>query len=129
MSGRLHHLALGAQDVAVLASFYRDLLGLEEVSCQTEPSAGSLSSVWLDLGGGAILMIEATAEPARRRVEGRDSGLFLLALRERDAESLEIRCKALAERGILQYSATEFTRYFRDPEGNPFALSCYPSTP
>ncbi|MGI9239169.1 MAG: VOC family protein [Verrucomicrobiales bacterium] len=126
MSGSLHHLALGAQDVAVLASFYRDDLGLAELSRQTDPSADSLSSVWLDLGGGAVLMIEATTEPARRRVEGRDSGLFLLALAEPDVESLEIRCKALAARGILQISATEFTRYFRDPEGNPFALSCYP---
>ncbi len=125
MAVRLHHLALGARDVAALAEFYRDVVGLAELSRQLDQELGAPSSVWLDLGAGAVLMIESTTEPARRRVEGRDAGLFLLALCEKDEAAFDSRCKQLAMKGILHERASRYTRYFRDPEGNPFALSCY----
>ncbi len=69
-------------------------------------------------------MIEQTEQPARSAIAGHDAGLFLLVL-ACDAESLETRCAELIENGIQQERATDFTRYFRDPEGNRFALSCY----
>ena len=122
---RLHHLALGAQDVAALAEFYRDVLGLEELARHEESGEGRLRSVWLDLGSGGVLMIEKAERKPRGAIDGRDAGMFLLALRA-DAESLEMRCKGLEAMGIRQESASDFTRYFRDPEGNRFAFSCYP---
>ena len=121
----LHHLALGARDVGSLAEFYHEMVGLEEHSRHSEPGDGSLRSVWLKLGGGAILMIEKSDEPSRPRLDGRRSGLFLLAL-SADEETVENRCKALEMNGINHHEATRSTRYFHDPEGNRFAFSIYP---
>ena len=121
----LHHLALGARDVASLAEFYRDVLGLSEVARHAEPADDSLRSVWLDLGGGAVLMIEKTERESRAVGGGRDAGWFLLGLRV-EAGSLCRWAEKLGERGIAVERQTEFSRYFRDPEGNRFALSQYP---
>jgi catechol-2,3-dioxygenase len=122
---RLHHLALGARDVDSLAEFYHKVVGLEEHSRHEEPGDGSLRSVWLKLGEGAILMIEKSDEPSRPPLDGRRSGLFLFAL-SADEETVEKRCKALEMRGFFHHEATAFSRYFHDPEGNRFAFSTYP---
>ena len=45
---KFHHLALGARDLERVAAFYRDLLGLPEVSRHREPG-GRLRSIWLIL--------------------------------------------------------------------------------
>ena len=124
MRSQLHHLALGAQDVASLADFYRDAVGLVEVARNLEPDGAALRSVWFDLGGGGILMIEKAEEAPRPVIGGHGAGLFLLAVTA-DEETVEKRCKALESMGIRQERSTEFTRYFRDPEGNRFAFSVY----
>lgn len=118
----LHHLALGTQDVARLALFYRDVLGLPELT-RHHHADGSLRSVWLDLGGSA-LMIEPTRDPPRA-VHGVGAGLFLLAL----TVSLEERASVeerWAAAGVVIESRSEWTSYTRDPDGNRLALSCYP---
>lgn len=121
MESRLHHIALGARDPECVAAFYRDLLGLREVSRHCEPE-GLLRSIWLDLGG-PVLMIERTREPARL-VRGVGAGPFLVALsvtaRVRDESE-----SALAAAGFPVESRTEHTIYFRDVEGNRVALSSY----
>ena len=122
MERKLHHLGLGAHDIEFVAAFYRDLLGLREVSRHHEPD-GRLRSVWLDLGG-AVLMIERTEEPARR-VQGVGAGLFLLALAAGQAERVTLE-KSLAASGSPIEARTEHTIYFRDPEGNRVAISSYP---
>jgi glyoxylase I family protein len=118
----LHHLALGTRNVARLARFYIDVLGLREVKRHLLAD-GSLRSVWLDLGG-ALLMIELTDEPPRM-VTGVGAGPFLMALAveagQRDA--LEARLTAA---GLLIESRSEFTSYARDPDGNRIGLSAYP---
>jgi catechol 2,3-dioxygenase-like lactoylglutathione lyase family enzyme len=122
VKSRLHHLALGARDVARVAAFYRDVLGLAEAA-RHHHDDGTLRSIWLDLGG-ATLMVEATSEPARR-VEGVGAGPFLLAIRveasgRRALESaLEAACAAIEAR-------SEYTSYARDPEGNRVAISAHP---
>jgi catechol 2,3-dioxygenase-like lactoylglutathione lyase family enzyme len=120
--GKLHHLALGALDVAGLAAFYRDRLGLREVRRQHEPE-GALRSVWLDLGG-ALLMIERAEEPSCS-VACVGTGVFLLALRLEARRRGELE-ETLAAAGFPAESRTEHTTYFRDPEGNRVALSSYP---
>lgn len=118
----LHHLALGTSDVARLSTFYRDVLGLQELARHAHAD-GSLRSVWLDLGGAA-LMIEQTSEPARF-VDGVGSGLFLLAV----TTTVEGRAsfeQRLIEAGSPVESRTEWTSYARDPDGNRFAISAYP---
>jgi glyoxylase I family protein len=118
----LHHLAVGSADVERLAAFYRDVVGLAELTRHLDAD-GALRSVWLNLGG-PILMIERTDEP-HRRLEGIASGPFLLAFGVSPAERLELEA-ALAARGHRIESRTAFTSYSRDVDGNRIAFSHYP---
>lgn len=122
MERKLHHLALGACDVERVAAFYRDRLGLREVRRHHEPG-GQLRSIWLDLGG-PVLMIEHTTAPAPR-LPGVGAGAFFLALGAEPAERAELE-GLLAASGFPVEARTEYTIYFRDPEGNRVALSSYP---
>lgn len=121
----LHHLALGTPDVERLACFYRDVLGLRELARNLYPD-GSLRSVWLELGGAA-LMIEPTRE-APRLVTGVAPGLFLLALSVAEGERSAFESR-LEQAGCAIESRSEWTSYARDPDGNRLALSSYPLLP
>lgn len=119
----LHHLALGANSVETVAAFYRDILGLRENTRHHYPD-GTTRAIWLELSSHAVLMIEHT-EQQRPLIDGIVPGLFLLTIGieavERD--SLETR---LQDAGHPIESRTDFTSYFRDPEGNRAAISYYP---
>ena len=118
---RLHHVALGARNVAAVAAFYRDLLGLPELS-RHHDADGHLRSIWLDLGG-PILMVERTGEPLRH-ARGVGAGPFLLALSATGRERDELE-RSLAAAGFPVESRTEHTIYLRDAEGNRVAVSSY----
>jgi glyoxylase I family protein len=118
----LHHLALGARDVERVAGFYTNAVGLPELTRHTDES-GALRSVWLQMDG-AILMIERTTR-SREAVTGVDAGLFLLAFRVDAKGRADVETRLLAL-GHPAESRTEHTTYFRDPEGNRFAVSHYP---
>jgi catechol 2,3-dioxygenase-like lactoylglutathione lyase family enzyme len=118
----LHHVALGARDVDGVAAFYRDVFSLPEVA-RHATSDGALRSVWLELGGGAVLMIERTSEEPRS-VHGVGSGPFLLAFRIR-ADERTLWEQRLAIAGAHVEGRTEKTSYARDPEGNRVAVSFY----
>lgn len=123
----LHHVALGARDVERVASFYREVLGLTELA-RHRTDTGALRSVWLALGAGAVLMIEATEAPARPRREGVDAGPFLLAFHvaREERPAWEARLKAA---GAPIEGRTAATSYACDPEGNRVAVSCYALPP
>ena len=123
MGGRLHHVALGARDVERVAAFYRDVLGLPEVLRHLD-DAGALRSIWLDLGG-AILMVERTAQPAHR-VEGVGAGPFLIAVAVEPATRGQLE-RALEQAGAPIEARSEHSSYARDPEGNRVAISHYPT--
>ncbi len=123
MTSRLHHLALGARDVARVAAFYRDVFGLDETA-RYHHEDGSLRSIWLDLGG-STLMVEATDE-ALRRVDGVGPGPFLLAFRVAAEQRRELE-RALEAAGAVIESRTEYSSYARDPEGNRIAISAHPA--
>jgi len=118
----LHHLALGTNDVKALAAFYREVLGLRELTRHAHAD-GALRSVWLDLGG-AVLMIEQT-EAAPRRVNGIGAGPFLLAFHASHEEQTRVAEK-LATLGLMIEARGEWTSYARDPDGNRIAFSAYP---
>lgn len=122
MSARLHHLALGARDVDAVAAFYRETLGLPERSRHQDPAG--LRSVWLELGNGAVLMIERRAGTAAPRGT-EERGLFLLAV-ALDGVSLREAERRIVARGVEVEARTGHTLYFRDPEGNRVALSDHP---
>ena len=122
IESRFHHLACGTQDVERLARFYTDVLGLSEMARHFD-SDGRVRSIWLDLGGG-LLMIER-ARSSREPVEGVASGFFLLALRVSPAERERLE-QRLIRAGAAIESRTEYSSYCRDPDGNRLALSHYP---
>ncbi len=121
-SHALHHLALGARDVERVAGFYAKAFELPEVRRHLD-EFGKLRSIWLQLGT-AILMIEHTTR-ARPVVDGVDAGFFLLALRVDTSDRARLE-RRLMELGHPVESRTEHSSYFRDPEGNRFAISQYP---
>jgi catechol 2,3-dioxygenase-like lactoylglutathione lyase family enzyme len=112
---RLHHLALRTGDVERTLVFYREMFSLEIVR-DARPK-----SVWLGLGDGSVIMIEARgdAEPPV------PAGSFeLAAFRVDPAEKSRIR-EASRARGCFD-GETEHTVYFRDPDGRRLGVSTHP---
>jgi len=114
MSLRVHHLALRTRDVAALAAFYHDVLGLEVVRDALP------HSLWLALGPGAVLMIEAreAGEPA---VPAGSMELFAVGVEDAARETIRVRA---LERGCYD-GETAFTVYLRDPDGRRVGASTY----
>jgi glyoxylase I family protein len=112
---RIHHIALRTRDLGRLVAFYGDLLGL----ATSKESPGH--SVWLE-ADGTILMIERASESEPDIARGTQELIaFVVAPEERAA--FEAR---LASRGVAIEARTEFTVYFRDPDGRRVGLSHYP---
>lgn len=114
MTMTLHHLALRTGDVPGLADFYREVLGFEVVR-RALPR-----SLWLGLGGDAVLMVEAREAGEPPVPEG---SMELVAFRVSEKVRDVVRRKA-AERGCLD-GETAFTTYLRDPDGRRVAVSTY----
>lgn len=118
----LHHLALGARDVARVAKFYQRAFDLEFEREHHEPD-GTVRSIWLR-AGSLLLMIERTTS-SPFRVEGVGAGPFLLAFRVTKERRRELEL-LLEQLGSVIESRTEYTSYARDPEGNRVAISHFP---
>ena len=110
-----HHLAFRTRDLARLRRFYQELLGLRSVREQ------AYYSVWLALGD-AVLMLEQ-AEADEPTVPA--GSLELLALRV-DAQERARLLDQLRAGGVAIEDQTDFTSYFRDPDGRRIAISTYP---
>jgi catechol 2,3-dioxygenase-like lactoylglutathione lyase family enzyme len=112
---QIHHLAFRSHQLNSTIAFYRDVLGLKSI--KTTPGY----SIWFELGE-SILMIERAApeEPAAAL-----SGERLLALQVTPAE-LDSLTGRLIKHGYPELSRSEYTRYFRDPEGRKLGFSTYP---
>jgi glyoxylase I family protein len=111
---KIHHLALRTQDLARLRSFYVEALGLV-----VSQEAGA--SVWLHLGE-AILMLEVAAE-GEPVIAEKAMDLIAFAVDPEERAALEL---TLAARGVPIEGRTEFTIYFRDPDGRRVGVSHYP---
>jgi catechol-2,3-dioxygenase len=116
----LHHIALGAQNVELVAAFYAQIFVLPERT-RHHYDDGRLRSIWLDMGG-IVLMIEHT-DHLPRRVDGVGAGPFLLAFSVEDSQERAALESKLAQRGVEIEERTDFTSYVRDPEGNRVAVS------
>lgn len=123
---QLHHLALGARDVAGLAAFYAAAFDLEMVR-EHRREDGSLRSVWLRLGQG-LLMVEEIETGSRDRAGATqpEPGWFLLTFGAASEVELHAVCARAANLGGRETHRTDFTRYLLDPEGNRVAVSHYP---
>lgn len=124
----VHHVAVKVRDVRRMATFYREVLGLEELDRHQDERG--LRSIWLRCGQ-AIVMVErseawAAGEAGVAEPDPLDPpGLHLLALTiAPDARSAWAH--RLAEQGHPVTEETDFTMYVRDPEGNRVGLSTWP---
>jgi catechol 2,3-dioxygenase-like lactoylglutathione lyase family enzyme len=123
---QLHHLALGATDVAALAGFYASVFGLEQVR-EHRRDDGTLRSIWLRLGEGLLMVESIEAGPVREQgLRLPEPGWFLLAFATEDEAESEAVCRAATARGASESHRTGFTRYLVDPEGNRVAVSHFP---
>jgi glyoxylase I family protein len=121
----LHHLAVKARDVARVAAFYRDVLGLPEL--RRHEDAAGLRAIWLD-ASGVLLMVERSAAggaPPDAGPDGDPPGLHLVAFRLPPGQHPAWRAR-LEAAGVPVVGHTDFTLYVRDPEGNRVGLSSYP---
>ena len=117
----LHHIALGSSQVETLAQFYEQAVGLEKFKVHHKNDGQSIRSIWLK-SGDVVVMIERTTEGERLSshplVLGWSTLVFSGALD--DAQLVSIK-----ELGGKPDGQTDYTHYFRDPEGNRFGLSRY----
>lgn len=111
----IHHLALRTHDVERLVAFYREWFELE-VARDRRPR-----SVWLALGSSAVLMIER-AEPSEPSLDPASLELHAFAI----SEAARVIMRERLQRAQLLEAETQYTLYFRDPDGRRVAASCYP---
>lgn len=106
---RIHHLAFRTDNLRALEEFYAGTLGLAIMRRGPQ-------SLWLD-AGGTILMLEQR-DPTEPRVDPETKELLCFAIDPKTAtaftEKLEIEAR------------TDYTLYFRDPDGRRVGVSSYP---
>ena len=114
----VHHLAFRTSDVARLERFYRELLGLRPVA---RPAGSSGASAWL-AAGSALVMIEPRGDSEPSVPQGTRE-LVAFSILPIDRAPFELR---LAAAGVAVEARTDFTLYFRDPDGRRLAVSHFP---
>jgi glyoxylase I family protein len=114
----IHHLALRTADVPRLEAFYRDVVGLApapddrgERPVSVWLSAGATRVMLEPLGSGEVTILAGSLELTAFAIEAGDRARF----EER-----------LARSGVPVEQRTDFTLYFRDPDGRRVAVSHYP---
>lgn len=139
VSHGLNHLALVSPQPERLAQFYEAALDLPRLR-SADDDLGRLS-VWLKLGAGAVLMIERASAPGAAPASAsvareadspssedgffaRSPGLFLFALSVVNADRARF-AERLQALGSPVEARSNFSDYYRDPDGNRFALSCF----
>ncbi len=113
---RVHHLAFRTHDLARLELFYAQALGLVVLRRDAE------RSVWLD-AGGSVLMLER-AEPGE--AAGKAGEMDLVAF-EVSPDQRAFYMDTLTRARVPVEGSTDFTLYFRDPDGRRIGLSSYPT--
>lgn len=114
----VHHLALRTADPPALARWYARLFALPVL--REQPGY----SVWLDLGGGA-LMVERAA-PGEPAVPPGSMEFFALRVTPAERDAFVERCAAA---GVAVEQRTAFTVYVRDPDGRRVGVSCFDGFP
>lgn len=121
-----HHVAVQVRDVARVAAFYVEVLGLPELK-RFHRDDGSLRSIWVGASQSAperaFLAVEQLDSQS---VEG-SLGFSMVALRI-EASQRKAIVEALTARGVKLEKETGWTLYVRDPEGNLVGLSHHPDS-
>ncbi len=126
-----NHVATVTADLDRLARFYSDVFG-GTVTFEMEARGDHPRMVILDLGGGAALnVIEAPADGIigdRGRPGGRGPidhfGLAVDSLTTLEATRDRLRALG-ADTGEIQRLGTEWSLFFRDPDGMELEVCCH----
>lgn len=110
---RIHHVALRTAALERLEAFYCGVLGLRVV--RRAPGR-----VWLDAAGALVMLEQKEQGEPGIPVNCKEFLAFAIAPSERAA-----RRAALEAAAIPVEAETEFTLYFRDPDGRRVGLSHY----
>ncbi len=120
---RVHHIALRTRDLPRLQAFYAGLLGLP-VTRQDAVRGEGARRVWL--GAGETLVMLETAGPGEPEVPPGTLELVAFGIAREERATYK---ETLAAAGVPIEAESEFTLYFRDPDGRRVGLSHYPERP
>jgi catechol 2,3-dioxygenase-like lactoylglutathione lyase family enzyme len=115
---RIHHIALRTRDVARLERFYVAVLGLPVAARHGE------KSVWLDADGVFVMLEQAADDEPGVVMQTKELVAFGI-----ESTELAACLGRLASAGVGVEARTEYTHYFRDPDGRRVAISHYPHAP
>lgn len=111
---RVHHIAFRTHDLPRLERFYVEVL---RFSVKTRLGQ---RSVWLD-AGDAIVMLEKASE-GEPQIPPKSMEFVAFAIRYEERTPMLDRLEA---HGIPIEHRTEYTIYFRDPDGRRVGVSCF----
>lgn len=115
---KLHHVAIQVRDLERARAFYVDVLGLPEVRRQAH-------SIWVDAEGTVLMLELCSGQEAADLWKSDRAGLHLLSFAMPSTERARWR-GALEAAGHPLEGETDFTLYFRDPDGTRIGISSYP---
>ena len=121
----LHHVAIGAYDIEVMARFYRVYFQLEE-SDRHQDENGDCRSIWLSAGQTTLMMERIGSLPSPAPLMRQGAFLLAFSMEPDEREAMKVR---LTTAGVFIESESACSMYFRDPEGNRVAVTHYPHEP
>ncbi|MEX1251664.1 MAG: VOC family protein [Hyphomonas sp.] len=128
---RLSIITLGVKDLAVMVSFYTDVLGFEDRGVKGEVAFFNAGGMALGLWDETKLAADAGMEADRK---GGFRG-FALAFNARSIEEVDAIFSRLGEAGVRIPKAPHktywggYSGYFADPEGNAWEVAFNPFWP
>jgi catechol 2,3-dioxygenase-like lactoylglutathione lyase family enzyme len=115
----VHHLAFRTPKLLRLVRFYRDVVGLRVVRTN-KLQRGRIRSVWLK-AGTTLLMLEAADAGEAPYPKGSYELVCFGARTKKEVEA----ARARMGRRVRVEGETDYTFYFRDPDGRRVGISCY----
>ncbi|MBX7149645.1 VOC family protein [bacterium] len=115
----IHHLAIQtSNNLETLKDFYQNVLELPLFQIQKAPD-DKVRAYWFELNPG-VLMLEINPDMPKV-ARGRHIVIFNTTPEER--KDLE---EKLQKKNVVITNRTDFTFYFKDPDGNTLGFSHYP---